>query len=123
MKVRLSAFFLVLFFGLAMFFLIGRGVPLRGVPSEVPSLPEREVPSAVEVYAQTVSGNPVETSYEVGYKQGYRALLVQMGQDVPPVERYVSIDSGELDEESASRGYVDGYHKASESLVCPRCSY
>lgn len=63
-----------------------------------------------------------ETPYETGYRTGYRAFQLQMGQEAPRLVKYTS--SSETVEslgEDASKGYVDGYHRAADSYVCPRC--
>lgn len=73
------------------------------------------------------SSQIVEDSYQLGYNDGYRAFLIQMGtkeEDLPKVARYTtntsSNDLVDVDEEEKSRGYADGYHKAADSIYCPR---
>lgn len=91
-----------------------------------------------------VSSEPVESvgpvnSYELGYQEGYRAFLSQQslemqiqGVDVPSdvkdvvyVVGHVDVggDVGVEDEELRGRGYMDGYHRASESVGCRSCPY
>lgn len=87
-------------------------VPVSDNPSEPePAWPE---PTPEEVK------NP-STSYDFGYERGWRAFMEQQGQPVPKAATYTSLSEGELDEEAAGKGYVDGYHKAGGSLYCPRC--
>lgn len=82
-----------------------------------PELPEVDLPTGVEeVYVESAQPSSA-SSYDVGYEQGRRAFLLQMGEEVPVVEMYVS--HVDLDEEEVSRGYVDGYHKAGEQVYCP----
>lgn len=60
--------------------------------------------------------------YGYGYRVGHASFLRQMGRDVslPPAVSYVSShDDGEY-----SRGYVDGYHRATAEFSCPGgCAY
>lgn len=65
------------------------------------------------------------TSYQFGYDKGYRAFMEQQGLEVPveKMVRYTTLEEGSLDGEAASRGYVDGYHHAGDSLYCPRREY
>lgn len=74
-------------------------------------------------------------AYQFGYENGRKALLQQMG--LPYVEEnkieyeytvlLENLDKHNEEEkkldEVRQKGYVDGYHKASESLVCPRRDY
>lgn len=85
----------------------------------VPPAPVEEAPVGVLVEYEPGSGERV-TTYSLGYQRGYRALLVQVGREVPALERYVSLEECEGSEEDIDRGYRDGYHKASEMLSCPR---
>lgn len=65
-----------------------------------------------------------EAPYDLGYRTGYRAFQLQMGETAPCLVRYTS--SSETVEslgEEAIEGYVDGYHRAAASYVCPRCPY
>lgn len=76
-----------------------------------------EVPSPLSEEAKSAS-------YTFGYERGYRAFMEQQGQ-VVKVASYTSssLDESELDAEQASKGYVDGYHKAGESFYCPRSEH
>lgn len=64
----------------------------------------------------------VESAYEAGYESGYRAFMMQMGKKVAPVARYAVLKDSfsPEDGEEMDRGYVDGYHRAADSFVCPR---
>lgn len=68
------------------------------------------------------SGLIVLESYESSYQEGYRAFFEQQGIEIPvdPKVIYASFHMVE-DESTSGSGYVDGYHKASESLSCPTC--
>lgn len=63
----------------------------------------------------------ISNAYEEGYWRGYGAFLSQSGLQLPPVKlvKYSSSDSEEQKEE-LEKGYVDGYHKATECMFCPR---
>jgi len=70
-------------------------------------------------------------AYNIGYKSGQRAMYAQMNMQVndeDKVAEYTSLEeSDEIKseeekkkiEEIIQKGYVDGYHRASESLSCP----
>lgn len=70
-------------------------------------------------------------AYNIGYKSGQRAMYTQMNMQVndeDKVAEYTSLEeSDEIKseeekkkiEEIIQKGYVDGYHRASESLSCP----
>lgn len=69
------------------------------------------------------------TAYEEGYQKGYWAFLNQTGTYAPmakPRARPVTamyathIPDAEVAEKEREQGYVDGYHKATESFHCPR---
>jgi|688.fasta_scaffold04759_49 hypothetical protein len=71
-------------------------------------------------------------AYNIGYKNGQRAMYVQMNMQVNEEEKvteYTSLEESEeikseedkkKIEEIIQKGYVDGYHRASESFSCPR---
>lgn len=63
----------------------------------------------------------VLSPYRYGYVSGYRSFLEQEGMEVPS-SRVVMYATDSMDEEY-SRGYVDGYHRATEAVHCPRCAY
>jgi len=95
---------------LAMYLIFGRA----GFP------PDRAPESAVAV-PDTSEFARVETPYEQGFRIGYSAFLKQTGQYIPrpgAVATYTS--SYDMDDEEVSKGYVDGYHKATEMENCPR---
>lgn len=63
--------------------------------------------------------------YAAAYNKGYNAFLNQMGRSDLVSEQkvytaYMPSGNEEQDEEAAGRGYADGYHKASDSIYCPR---
>lgn len=74
---------------------------------------------------------PVEpvSSYDLGYQQGYLAFLQQQGIEPTGEVSVIYASShghgvvGEEDGEMVGRGYMDGYHKASESFGCRACTY
>jgi hypothetical protein len=66
--------------------------------------------------------------YEVGFQAGKYALYSQMGIEYIPDEKEVFAYSSFLEENNDSkysnnkeydRGYVDGYHRATEKIYCP----
>jgi flagellar biosynthesis/type III secretory pathway protein FliH len=66
-----------------------------------------------------------EELYDLGYKKGFHAFMAQTGKEGPEVAyKYTAqIEEHEETERYADvidKGYVDGYHKASESGFCPR---
>lgn len=126
---RVAVAFFLCVFGSALFFFLGLGFESRRVEErEPPKLPEREIPLGSEsAFSQVaeVRSEPAG-SYDAGYQVGYRAYMVQTGQEVPPevAVRYTSMVEGGSSggsEDEMLRGYVDGYHKASEMSQCPRC--
>jgi hypothetical protein len=78
----------------------------------------------------------MEIAYKIGYKRGYDNFMktsVDSKDDESAVE-YTSNEEEDKDkdkidlesevvQEIISKGYVDGYHKAGESLHCPRSNY
>lgn len=77
-----------------------------------------------------ISDDLQSKAYNIGYKNGQRAMYVQMNMQVNDEEKVVeyttleeSIKSEEEKkkiDEIIQKGYVDGYHRASESFSCPR---
>lgn len=63
----------------------------------------------------------VKNSYEEGYWTGYYAFVRQSELDIPSPKliRYSSFT--EENKEDLLIGYVDGYHKATESVRYPHC--
>lgn len=60
------------------------------------------------------------TAYEEGCMAGHQAFLKQVGQYIPmPKSAKYSKDMGVDEQEEFNKGYVDGYHRAAESLHCP----
>lgn len=81
--------------------------------------------------------NPEDIAYRVAYKQGKMAFYNQMSVtgDLSKEEMlalasninfstqvisYTSNKDSEKFEEASAKGYADGYHKACDSLYCPR---
>ena len=63
--------------------------------------------------------------YDLAYKKGFHAFKAQYDLESPEVVyKYTSQieEHGESEKyhELIDRGYVDGYHKAAESGICPR---
>lgn len=85
---------------------------------------EKELPAELPVIDQT--------PYRQGYDKGYYAFLAQMGEYVPPthvaaytVDTPAAVDepAEDADTRTYDQGYVDGYHRATESFHCPRSNY
>jgi hypothetical protein len=86
-------------------------------------------PTPPENNVATPVGHIVESAYERGQEAGREAALRQFG--VPITEAPVKIysytttngahENGEEKEEE-SRGYVDGYHRALDTIYCPASS-
>jgi len=69
-----------------------------------------------------------DAAYEHGFRKGYDAFLKQTGQDDKVTQSagvaYAYTSSAfEEDDDDVQRGYVDGYHKATEAQHCPRSYY
>lgn len=71
-----------------------------------------------------------EDAYNIGYEEGKRAFFVQNNLDfsssfAEQKGEYVVLreDSEDSKEDIRMKGYVEGYHKASESIMCPVRSY
>lgn len=115
----LVVFSLILVCAVVVFFLI------QTPEEEVVELRETQgVPSDSGIL---VSSEPVN-SYDLGYGEGYRAFLEQQGLEVPSAAMSYTVLVGAVSEvgseEMRGIGYMDGYHKASESLSCPTvCPY
>jgi flagellar biosynthesis/type III secretory pathway protein FliH len=66
-----------------------------------------------------------EELYDLGYQKGYHSFKVQYDLESPSVVyKYTSQieehkETGKY-QEVIDRGYVEGYHKAAESGICPR---
>jgi hypothetical protein len=84
-------------------------------PQEAPRLAPSPTPAGIVVEA--------DAGYEAGWQRGYEAYIEQVGlPGTPhPTATYTSQPAAMNAEQSkaAEAGYVDGYHRASESLVCP----
>jgi len=120
------AVMIAMFFALA---LLVSNIVLRVESSERPRVGE---PSPeIEKTPVTTFENRVMTPYEIGYQNGTDAFQKQFGLYRPSERSYSAYaqmhgpQAAELsdeDGEEISRGYVDGYHRASELMVCPRGS-
>jgi hypothetical protein len=77
----------------------------------------------VSVPKPEVFSKEAQNPYEFGFQRGYIALLRQMGENVssPKIAAYTSMGTHEETEEE-SKGYVDGYHKACDSLESFSCT-
>lgn len=89
--------------------------------------PQQENNFVVEI------SNKIDESkiYETAYQRGYNSFMMQFGRtdlvSNKKIEAYTSNVTKELSEEEkqkieeiSDKAYVDGYHKASDSFVCPR---
>ena len=89
--------------------------------------PQQENNFVVEI------SNKIDESkiYETAYQRGYNSFMMQFGRtdlvSNKKIESYTSNVTKELSEEEkqkieeiSDKAYVDGYHKASDSFVCPR---
>lgn len=72
-----------------------------------------------------------EIAYKIGYKRGYDNFMNTSvdSKDESAVEYTSNEDKDKIDldseivQEIIMKGYIDGYHKAGESLHCPRNNY
>lgn len=74
-------------------------------------------------------------AYRVGYLHGQNALFTQMNKPeelhvfhATPQVQYTAIQDAPEEErtrysEIMTQGYIDGYHRASDSMSCPRREY
>lgn len=71
----------------------------------------------------------MKEAYDQGYKRGQNAFLVQtnhpLASSFETKESYtvfveLNEEQKEAYKEAATQGYVDGYHKASDLVQCPR---
>jgi len=69
-----------------------------------------------------------EKAFQIGYQKGQRAMLIQMGKPElinKTAEYTVNFEIPENEKERLeaimSKAYVEGYHKASDLVYCPRC--
>jgi hypothetical protein len=63
----------------------------------------------------------IPNSYTIGYDKGYKSFLEQNGRvDLSPVKKYTAYVEQELEKDEVDRGYVDGYHRAADTIYCPR---
>jgi hypothetical protein len=72
-----------------------------------------------------------ESAYQAGFREGFFAFMKQTGQYTPSLNTTSAIyeytkskyEKKDEDNEENLQGYVDGYHKATESMHCPRYSH
>lgn len=68
-----------------------------------------------------------ESDYQTGFKEGYNAFKDQMGlssiPSLPKNIKYLRNEEEEVDQEQRIKGYVDGYHRAADSMHCPGYSH
>jgi hypothetical protein len=84
-------------------------------------LPPDRAPQSAEVVPNLSDFARAETPYEQGFRTGYSAFLKQTGRYIPRPGVSASYTSSySSDDEDVSRGYADGYHKATEMEHCPR---
>lgn len=114
-------FLLTLIVGLALASLVSlrfEGKPAPDIVLEEETIREDDVETATPDPESFVEG---EGPYQDGYKIGYMTFKFQ-NEDVPlPIEiRYASYENEEDHRlsEDYHKGYVDGYHKATEMIGC-----
>lgn len=133
------AFTALVLFGAVYALLVSRPVPQE--PAE--QIPVIDVPAPVRTLADATAQAPAP-AYRQGYEKGYYAFLTQSGSYTPPPQALTSVytvansepvavapdaltddlDFAGVDSADAyDRGYTDGYHKATESMHCPRYNY
>lgn len=107
----------------------------KELSEEIPHSTSEDVIKEEEVKKiDVLDEDQTEIAYKIGYKRGYDNFMktsVDSKNDDSAVE-YTSnkekdkdkIDlESEVVQEIIMKGYVDGYHKAGESLHCPRNNY
>jgi hypothetical protein len=90
--------------------------------------PAAKIPEAVEYDPKTLLadiGTDKSRPYQHGYRVGFDAFLKQTGRYMPrpAVASYTSSENFDMEDSEVERGYVDGYHKATELQNCPRSGY
>jgi hypothetical protein len=74
-----------------------------------------------EYYEEDYNYDSDSDSYKIGYNQGYNAFMAQIGKSEKKLKTYtVSTGKSIIIQEDLDQGYVDGYHKAADSMTCPR---
>lgn len=75
----------------------------------------------IEYYEEDYNYDSDSDSYKIGYNQGYNAFMSQIGKSEKKLKTYtVSTGESVIIQEDLDQGYVDGYHKAADSITCPR---
>lgn len=65
-------------------------------------------------------------AYQMGYEKGYYSFLIQNSQEPEKITSYTTTVENLFNNEdmqfleAVEKGYVDGYHKACNSVNCPR---
>lgn len=74
-------------------------------------------------------GDGFGNAYKMGYEKGYYAFLIQNGEEPEKITSYtVGVEDlykqqeAEEYQNAVEKGYVDGYHKACNTMNCPRSS-
>lgn len=78
-----------------------------------------------------INENLEKEAYKIGYKKGQNSMLKQIGKPVEEEEidtqfmAFKEMPEKESEEykKIIQKGYVDGYHNASEDSTCPRKDY
>jgi hypothetical protein len=110
---------------------------LGRAPQTPPPAPVKfvEVDQAVVVPDQYAAEPLDAQAYRIGYLRGQNALFTQVNKPEelhvfhaePQVQYTVSKDAPEEEQARYSdimmQGYIDGYHRASDSMQCPRREY
>jgi hypothetical protein len=86
--------------------------------------------SEISASPEDVKKHAVERAYKVSFDKGYSAFLRQIGFESKTSYQYTSnvqevpveeeILSSQEYQDALDKGYVDGYHKATEVTHCPR---
>lgn len=98
--------------------------PINSIADEIEQHFENDLSS--DEYTQIPEDMQEPDRYSTAYMRGYNAFLSQVGRpDLISNQKtyiaYVGEQSNSADDEDAdNRGYADGYHKASDSINCPR---
>lgn len=120
---RVTFVVLVVFMSTATGVLLVRGVilPSDSAPGTADSPPSSDEAAAPE----HVPSHPAP--YASGFATGYDAFMKQTGQYVPRPSFSYSSSPGDPGADASDpdfqRGYVDGYHRATEFERCPRSFY
>lgn len=86
---------------------------------------ETVVQNIEEEKLEVTFSEDVETDYQIGFKEGFSAFINQTQTYIPsPSGAVVSYSSYKVEDEESqeqkTRGYIDGYHRATSLVHCPR---